>query len=122
MSHKSTYRLIALLAIVAILLTGCGGGKKSVKDQIVGTWNCTDPTLTGDAAQTVTFEFKKDLSASLSMTGVTVAATYKWLTDTQIELDITMGTQSQTQNLDVSVTDSKLSLTAEGQTIECTKK
>jgi hypothetical protein len=122
MSQKTSYRLLTLLAIVAILLTGCGGSKKSLKDQVIGSWDCVDPTLTGGTNQTVTFDFLAGGKAKLSITSVSVDITYKWVTDKTMEITIDMAGQTQTQQMDVSVTGNKLSLTAQGQTVNCTKK
>lgn len=122
MSHKTCYRLLTLLAIVAILLTGCGGSKKSLKDQVIGSWDCVDPTLTGGSTSTVTFNFMAGGKATLSLASVSVDITYKWVTDKTMEITIDMAGQTQTQQMDVSVTGNKLSLTAQGQTVDCTKK
>ena len=122
MSQKTTYRLLTLLAIVAILLTGCGGSKKTLKDQVIGKWDCVDPTLTGGDNQTVTFEFMTGGKATLTLAAVSVNITYTWTTDTQMEITIDMAGQTTKQSMDVSVTGNKMNLTAEGSTVECTKK
>jgi hypothetical protein len=122
MSQKNTYRLLTLLAIVAILLTGCGGSKKTLKDQIIGKWDCVDPSLTAGSDTTVTFEFMSGGKAKLSMAAVSVDISYTWTSDTQIEITIDMAGQTETQVMDVSMNNDKLNLTAEGSTAECTKK
>ena len=125
MSQKTTYRVLTILAIVAILLTGCGGGKKSLKDQVLGKWECNAPELNAATGGAITFEFLKDGKAKLSLGPATIDITYKWPSDKTIEItiDMSMGTGDPTvQAFDASITGDKLSLTAEGQTIECTKK
>jgi hypothetical protein len=125
MSQKNTYRVLTLLAIVAILLTGCGGSKKTLKDQLIGKWDCVDPSITDGSNSTVTFEFMSGGKAKLSMASITVDITYTWTTDTQIEITIDMGAlggQPTTQVMDVSISGNNLSLTAEGTTAQCTKK
>ncbi len=121
MSQRTTYRMLTILAIVAILLTGCSS-KKTLKDQVLGKWECNDPALTSGTGA-VTFEFLKDGKAKLAMGPASVDITYKWPSDKTMEITIDMGTGSPTvQTLDVAITGDKLSLTSEGQTIECTKK
>lgn len=122
MSQKATYRLLTLLAIVAILLTGCGS-KKTLKDQILAKWECVDPQLSGSSVNTVTFEFMSGGKATLTMGPASVNVTYKWVSDKTMELTIDLGTGNpETQQMDVSINGNKLSLTAQGQTVECTKK
>ena len=121
MSQKTTYRLLTLLAIVAILLTGCGGSKKTLKDQLIGKWDCVDPSISG-SDNTITFEFMSGGKAKLSMAAVSVDITYTWTTDTQIEITIDMGGQATTQVMDVSIDGKNLGLTAEGTTAQCTKQ
>jgi len=119
MSQKVTYRLMTVLAIFAILLAGCGGGTKALKDQIIGKWEGTDPDLGG----TITFEFMKDGKAKMSAASMTLDVTYKWVDDDTFELAIDMGTGTpQTTSMDAKIDGNKLSLTAEGQTMEFTKK
>ena len=122
MSHKTTYRLITLIAIVAIFLTGCGGGKKALKDQVIGKWECTGSALTGDTTTTLTFDFKKDGKAQISTSGITLDITYKWLTDTQMEITMSFMGESQTLTPEVAVNGNKMNLTVEGTNAECTKK
>ena len=117
MSQKTAYRLLTVVAVLAILLTGCGG-KKTVKDQIIGTWSGNDPQLGG----AVTFTFMKDGKAQIAVSAVTVDITYKWVNDNTIELNIDMAGQTQTQQMTVGINGNKMSLTANGQTVEFTKK
>ena len=88
MSQKVTYRLLTVLAIFAILLAGCGGGKKTLKDQIIGKWEGSDPALGG----TITFEFMKDGKAKMSAASMTLDVTYNWVDDDTFELAIDFGT------------------------------
>jgi hypothetical protein len=119
MSQKATYRFMTVLAIFAILLAGCGGGTKTLKDQIIGKWEGNDPNLGGN----ITFEFMKDGKAKMSAAAVTLDVSYKWVDDDTFELTIDMGTGTpQTTSMDAKIDGNKLSLTAEGQTMEFTKK
>ena len=123
MPQKTTYLMLTLLAIVAILLTGCGGSKKSLKDQLIGKWSCVDPSISDSSTNTVTFEFMSGGKAKLSMAAVSVDITYTWVTDTQVEITIDMGGQTTTQTMDVSITGNKLNMTTtDGSTAECTKQ
>jgi hypothetical protein len=118
MSQKVTYRVLTVLAIIAILLAGCGGGTKTLKDQILGKWEGNDPSLGG----AITFEFMKDGKAKMSAAAMTLDVTYKWVDDDTFELTIEMGGTSQTTSMDAKIDGNKLSLTAEGDTMEFTKK
>jgi Family of unknown function (DUF5640) len=119
MSQKVTYRLLTFLAIVSILLVGCGGGKKTVKDQIIGKWEGNDPSLGGN----ITFEFLKDGKAKINVGAMTLDITYKWVDDDTFELTIDTGSGTpDTTQMDAKIEGNKLLLTAEGQTVEFTKK
>jgi hypothetical protein len=119
MSQKVTYRLLSVLAIMAILLAGCGGGTKSLKDQIIGKWAGNDPSLGGN----ITFEFMKDGKAKIAVGSMSLDITYKWIDDDTFELTMDMGTGTpEIQQMDAKIDGDKLSLTAEGQTVVFTKK
>ena len=119
MSQKVTYRLLTVLAIFSILLVGCGGGTKSVKDQIIGKWEGNDPSLGGN----ITFEFMKDGKATISVASMTLNITYKWVDDDTFELSIDTGSGTpDTQQMDAKIEGNKLLLTADNQTVEFTKK
>jgi len=119
MSQKVTYRLITVLAIFAILLTGCGGGTKTLKDQIIGKWEGNDPDVGG----TFTFEFMKDGKAKMTVASMSLDITYKWVDDDTFELTMDMGTGTpSTTPMDAKIDGNKLFLTAEGETMEFTKK
>jgi hypothetical protein len=118
MAQKVSYRLLTVLAVFAILLTGCGGGTKTLKDQIIGKWEGNDPDLGGQ----MTFEFMKDGKAQITVSSMTLGVTYTWVDDDTIELSIDMAGQTETQQMDVAVNGNTLSLTSDGQTVEFTKK
>ena len=119
MSQKVTYRLLTVLAIFAILLAGCGGGTKTLKDQIIGKWEGTDPDLGG----TITFEFMKDGKATMSAAAATINMTYEWVDDDSLNLTIDFGMgDPETTPMDVKIDGNKMFLTAEGETMEFTKK
>ena len=61
MSQKVSYRLLAVLAVFAILLAGCGGGSAN---KLIGKWEYKEPTL----GMTITLEFTKD-KLSISVPG-----------------------------------------------------
>lgn len=67
MSHKVTYRLLTLLAVFAILLTGCGGGSNN---KLLGKWEYKEPTT----GMTISMEFTKD-TINISAAGVTAQET-----------------------------------------------
>jgi hypothetical protein len=107
------------LAILAILLTGCGGGTKSLKDQIIGKWEGNDPDLGG----AMTFEFMKDGKAKLGIGAMSIDVNYSWVDDDTFEFSIDMGTGTpETQQMDARIDGDKLFLTSEGETVEFTKK
>lgn len=119
MSPKISYRLLTVLAIFAILLAGCGGGTKTLKDQIIGKWEGNDPDMGG----IITFEFMKDGKAQMSAASMTIDVAYSWVDDDTIELTIDFGMgEPESTPMDVKIDGKKLFLTADGDTMEFTKK
>jgi hypothetical protein len=119
MQQKVTYRLLTVLAIFAILLTGCGGGTKTLKDQIIGKWEGTDP----EQGTAITLEFMKDGKAKMSVASMTIDVTYNWVDDDTFEMVVDFGGgEPDTTPMDAKIDGNKLFLTSDGQTLEFTKK
>jgi uncharacterized protein (TIGR03066 family) len=92
-----------VLACVALLVSGCGGGPE---DRIIGKWEA------GQAGAKMTAEFNKDGKATLTMFGQPLQGTYKINGD---ELEWTMN--GKTTKGKVKVTATELELTSDGKTI-----
>jgi uncharacterized protein (TIGR03066 family) len=93
----------AVLACVALSLSGCGSSPQSL---IVGKWEA------GQTGMKVMAEFTKDGKAKLTMFGQSVQGTYKVNGD---ELEWTLN--GKTTKWKLKVTATELEVTSEGKTI-----
>ena len=97
----------AVLACVALSLSGCGSSPQSL---IVGKWEA------GESGFKIRAEFSKDGTAKLTMLGDTLQGTYKLSGD---ELEWTMN--GKTMKSKVRLTTTEMELTSEGKTIKYKK-
>jgi uncharacterized protein (TIGR03066 family) len=102
-SNLTAARAFVLLACVALFAAGCGSAPE---DRIVGKWEA------GTAPATMTAEFAKDGTATLTVLGKPVTGTYKLTGD---ELEWTVG--GQTTRSKVKLTATGMELTSGGKTI-----
>lgn len=85
MNSKVSFRVLCVLALVAILAVACGG-KPNLKEQIIGKWQ---GDFEGTAA---TIEFTADgkmiLSATISDQTISIEGVYSFVDDDTIEISI----------------------------------
>ena len=95
---------VAVLACVALFVSGCGSGPQ---DLIIGKWEA------GQAPAKITAEFGKDGKAKLTMLGSPVEGTYKVYGSDELEWTL----NGKTTKYKMKVTATELELTSEGKTI-----
>lgn len=72
---KKIVSLLMIVCILSVCLISCGSKSD---DALLGTWNFTAPTEDSDvSALDMSFTFEKDGKASITVSGISVPATYK---------------------------------------------
>ncbi len=113
MSHKGLYRILTILAILAVLLTGCSKGSSN---KLIGKWE-GQVSMAGQSIN-IQVEFTKDTITITLPTGPqTIPYTY-------VDSKTIKGTDplsNQEQTINYTLNGDKLSFTIMGLNIELTR-
>jgi hypothetical protein len=114
MSHKRTYRFMAVIAVLAILLASCGGGSSGA-DKLIGNWEYKEPTSGMSIILTIT---KDKLSFSVAGLG-DEAVDYTYVDEDTLKVKSADGAEEE--EVSYTLKGDVLTLDMEGEMVEFTK-
>jgi uncharacterized protein (TIGR03066 family) len=101
-------RIAALACFVLLLGTAVASAQAKPQDLIIGKWSSTDPKDPG------ILEFTKDGKLLISAGQIKIEGTYKFNSDTEMEVALTFGGETKKEKLKVKVTKDELTTTDSG--------